>query len=189
MQVPVEIAFHNLEASHSAEDAIREHVERLERIYGHMTACRVRVDQRNDNPAGTVPPVVHIVISVPAHKDVVVAHEPEHLQRRFQAPDMRNAINEAFRIAERQLSKMKGKLTDHEAVLQHESANAYHGQVAEVTPGDDHGFLLNKEGGLLYFHRNSLLTGDFDSLQRGDDVSYVETVGDTGPIATKVRAD
>ena len=29
--------------------------------------------------------------------------------------------------------------------------------------------------------------GDFDTLQRGDPVFYVEDVGDTGPIATKVR--
>jgi cold shock CspA family protein len=39
----------------------------------------------------------------------------------------------------------------------------------------------------LYFHRNSLLSGEFDHLHRGDEVSYVEDVGDTGPIATKVR--
>ena len=32
-----------------------------------------------------------------------------------------------------------------------------------------------------------MLTGDFDQLRRGDDVSYVEEVGDTGPIATKIR--
>jgi cold shock CspA family protein len=47
--------------------------------------------------------------------------------------------------------------------------------------------LLTKEGGLLYFHRNSLLSGDFDGLERGDEVSYVEQTGDTGPIASKVR--
>lgn len=46
---------------------------------------------------------------------------------------------------------------------------------------------MTKEGGLLYFHRNSLLSGDFDALRRGDNVSYVENVGDTGPLATKVR--
>jgi hypothetical protein len=39
----------------------------------------------------------------------------------------------------------------------------------------------------LYFHRNSLLSGHFDSLTRGDELYYVEDVGDTGPIATKVR--
>jgi cold shock CspA family protein len=46
---------------------------------------------------------------------------------------------------------------------------------------------MTKEGGLLYFHRNALLTGDFDDLERGDHVYYNEDIGDTGPIATKVR--
>src|SRR5262249_41117176 len=45
---------------------------------------------------------------------------------------------------------------------------------------------MTKEGGLLYFHRNVILTGDFDKLRRGDEVYYVEDVGDTGPMAAKV---
>jgi ribosome-associated translation inhibitor RaiA/cold shock CspA family protein len=188
MQIPVEISFRNIEASAAAENDIRGHVERLERVYGRMTTCRVRVDQRNQNQNGTIPPVVHIEISLPGHKDIVVAHEPEHLQRRFQAPDLRNAINEAFRIAERRLTKHKDKVTDHgTADLRHEAANEFRGQVAELTPGEDFGFLMNKEGGLLYFHRNSLLSGDFDRLHRGDEVSYVEEMGDNGPQASKVR--
>jgi len=32
----------------------------------------------------------------------------------------------------------------------------------------------------------TILTGDFDKLRRGDEVYYVEDVGDTGPMATKV---
>ena len=188
MQIPVEISFRNIEASAAAENDIRGHVERLERVYGRMTTCRVRVDQRNQNQNGTIPPVVHIEISLPGHKDIVVAHEPEHLQRRFQAPDLRNAINEAFRIAERRLTKHKDKVTDHgTADLRHEAAREFRGQVAELTPGEDFGFLMNKEGGLLYFHRNSLLSGDFDRLHRGDEVSYVEEMGDNGPQASKVR--
>jgi len=188
MQIPPEISTHNLEVSRESEASIREHVERLERIYGRMTTCKVRVDQRNRNEADTIPPVVHIEMSVPGHKDIVVAHEPDHLQRKFQAPDLRNAINEAFRIAERRLSKHKDKLTDHIAEQAHEAANEFRGQVAEMAPERDFGFLMTKEGGLLYFHRNSVLTGYFDRLRRGDDVSYVEDMGDTGPIASKVRA-
>ena len=188
MQIEPEISFHNLEASQAAEDAIRDHVQRLERIYERMTTCRVRVDQRNQNQNDTIPPVVHIEISVPGYKDIVVAHEPGHLQHRFQAPDLRNAINEAFRIAERRLTKYKDKLTDHgTSELRHEASNEFRGQVAELTPGEDFGFLMSKEGGLLYFHRNSLLTGDFDQLHRGDEVSYVEQMGDNGPMASKVR--
>lgn len=188
MQRPVEIAFRNIDSSDAAEAAIRDHVARLERMYGRMTTCRVRVDQRNQNVNESMPPVVHIDISVPGHKDIVVAHEADHLQRKYQAPDLRNAINEAFRIAERRLGKYKDKLTDHGVAERgHEAANEFRGQVAELTPEKDFGYVLTKEGGLLYFHRNSLLSGVFDDLRRGDEVSYVEQAGDTGPIASKVR--
>jgi len=188
MQKPVEIAFRNIESSEAAEAAIRDHVARLERMYGRMTTCRVRVDQRNQNANESIPPVVHIDISVPGHKDIVVAHEADHLQRKYQVPDLRNAINEAFRIAERRLGKYKDKLSDHGVAERgHEAANEFRGQVAELTPAKDFGYILTKEGGLLYFHRNSVLSGEFDGLRRGDGVSYVEQSGDTGPIASKVR--
>ena len=188
MQIPAEIAFHNIESSESIEEAIRDHIARLERIYDRMTTCRVRVDQRNQNSSGSIPPVVHIEISVPGGGDIVVAHEAGHLQRKFQAPDLRNAINEAFRIAEMRLAKYKDKLTDRTVAQTHEAAQEFTGQIAEMTPDKDFGFLMTKEGGLLYFHRNSVLSGSFDQLKRGDDVTYVEDMGDTGPIATKVRA-
>jgi ribosomal subunit interface protein len=187
MQIPAEIAFHNIETSDSIEDAIRDHIARLERIYDRMTTCRVRVDQRNQNANGTIPPVVHIEISVPGGGDIVVAHEAGHLQRKFQAPDLRNAINEAFRIAEQRLAKYKDRLTNRSAAQTHEATRAFTGQIAELMPEKDYGYLMTKEGGLLYFHRNSLLSGNFDKLKRGDDVTYVEDMGDTGPIATKVR--
>jgi ribosome-associated translation inhibitor RaiA len=187
MQVPLEIAFHNVDHSDWAEDEIRNHVARLEDIYKRLTSCRVRVDQRANNAQQTIPPVVRIEIGLPGRKDIVVAHEPERLQRKFQRPDLHNAINEAFRIAERQLSEYKERLSDRTAARTHEAANEFFGQVAEVLPDRDHGFLMTKEGGLLYFHRNALLTGDFDRLKRGDALTYVEEVGDTGPIATKVR--
>lgn len=187
MQVPLEIAFHNVEHSDWAEDEIRGHVARLEDIYKRLTSCRVRVDQRANNTQQSIPPVVRIEITLPGHKDIVVAHEPDRLQRKFQRPDLHNAINEAFRIAERRLSEYKERLSDRTAALSHEAANEFLGQIAELVPEKDHGFVMTKEGGLLYFHRNALLTGDFARLRRGDTVGYVEEVGDTGPIATKIR--
>jgi len=187
MQIPVEIGFRNVPHSQTTEDDIRERVARLERIYDRLTTCRVLVDQRNDNSKHTIPPVVRIEMSIPGHKDLVVNHEPDHLQRKFQAPDLRNAINEAFRIAERQLASHKDQLTDHTAEAQHEAVHEFVGQVAELAPGEDFGFLVTKEGGLLYFHRNSMLNGDFDGLARGAEVTYVEVAGDTGPTAAKVR--
>ena len=131
--------------------------------------------------------MVRIELGVPGHRDIVVAHEPDHLQRKFQKPDLHNAINEAFRIAEQRLGQFNDQLKDRTAVGRHEAANGMLGQVVEITPAEDFGFLLTASGGLLYFHRNSVLTGDFDRLEAGDQVHYVEEMGDTGPIATKVR--
>src|SRR5262245_15815636 len=134
MQIPVEIAFHNLPKSDWAENEIRDHVSRLEQMFDRLTTCRVRVDQRANNANNTIPPVVRIELSVPGHKDIVVAHEPDHLQRKFQAPDLHNAINEAFRIAERRLSQYKDQLQDRTAPGPHESANEFPREVGEITP-------------------------------------------------------
>ena len=117
----------------------------------------------------------------------MVSHEPDHLQHKFQAPDLHNAINEAFRIAEDRLAVFKDKRQHRAKNGHHDAENQFLGQVAELTPEEDFGFLMTKEGGLLYFHRNSLLSGDFDALERGDELYYVEAMGDTGPIASKVR--
>jgi ribosome-associated translation inhibitor RaiA/cold shock CspA family protein len=187
LQVPLEIGFHNIESSAWAENEIRSRVAKLEKMYERLVSCRVRVDQRANNSNGTIPPVVHIELGIPGRKDLVVSHEPDHLQRKFQTPDLRTAINEAFRIAEDQLGEFKTKL-DRTKNGVHDAENQFLGQIAELTPTEDFGFLMTKEGGLLYFHRNSLLAGDFDSLERGDEVHYVEGLGDTGPTASKVWA-
>ena len=71
---------------------------------------------------------------------------------------------------------------------QHAAGKDLRGQVAEMRPCEDFGFLMTPDGGLLYFHRNSVLAGDFAALKRGDEVSYIEEMGDTGPVAVKVRA-
>jgi ribosome-associated translation inhibitor RaiA/cold shock CspA family protein len=187
MQGPVEIAFHNMEPSEWAEREIRAHIAELERIFDRIASCRVRVDKRAKVNGTSIPPVVHIEIGIPGRADLIVSHEPEHLQRKFQRPDLQKAINEAFRIAERQLVELKNQRHGRTKAPLHDATNQHLGQVAEVQAEQDFGFLVTSEGALLYFHRNSVLSGDFDSLSRGDEVYYVEGVGDTGPIATKVR--
>lgn len=185
MQVPLELAFHHVDSTEWAEAEIRDRVSRLEKIYDRIVSCRVKVERPNH--AHGVPPIVKLEIGIPGRPELVVASDPEHMQRRYQTPDLRNAINEAFRVAERQLHDIK-ELRDRKSLGAHaEEAGQFLGQVAEMHADEDHGFLLTKEGSLLYFHRNSLLSGDFDKLTRGDEIYYVEQIGDTGPIASKVR--
>ena len=187
LQVPLEIAFHNIASSDWAEQEIRTRVAELEKLYDRLVSCRVRIDQRAKDLTGTIPPVVHIELGIPGRKDLVVSHEPEHLLRKYKHPDLRKAINEAFRLAERQLLELKQQRNGRTKDGHHDAGNQSLGQVAEITPEQDFGYLMTKEGGLLYFHRNAVLAGDFDQLERGDEVHYNEDIGDTGPIATKVR--
>jgi cold shock CspA family protein len=187
LQVPLEVAFHGLEGPEWAEREIRERVAELQRRYGRLNSCRVRIDQRARDLSGRIPPVVRLELGIPGRTDLVVSHEPEHLLRKYQHPDLRNAINETFRIAERRLLDLKHRRDDRSKGVAHESEQQFLGQVAELDPAQDFGYLLTKEGGLLYFHRNALLNGDFDALRRGDEVHYVEDMGDTGPTAAKVR--
>lgn len=187
MEVPVQIAFHHYPHSDWAEEEIRARIDKLVSLFAGLVSARVRVDQRASNVEGTIPPVVHIELSVPRGAPIVVAYEPERLQRKFQNPDLRNAIHDAFDLAERKVLELKEQRAGRPEASDHEAAHQFLGQIAELYPEDDHGFLLNKEGGLLYFHRNGVLSGTFDGLKRGDEVHYIEEIGDTGPLATKVR--
>jgi cold shock CspA family protein/ribosome-associated translation inhibitor RaiA len=187
VQVPLVLTFHNVERSQWAENEIRARVAELEKIYGRLNSCRVCVDQRAESKTGSIPPVVRIELGIPGHKELVVSHEPEHLQRKYQRPELRNAIHQAFHTAERRLRDLKEQREGRTKETLHDAENRSLGQVTELVPEADHGFLLTKEGSSLYFHRNALLSGNFDKLKRGDGVYYIEDVGDTGPIAIKVR--
>src|SRR5215813_2468006 len=167
LQVPLEIGFDNIDRSAWAESEIRTRVAKLEKLYDRLVSCRVRVAQRANNSNGTIPPVVHIELGIPGRPAIVVAHEPDRLQRKFQTPDLHNAIHEAFRIAEDQLAEFKTMRDGRTKEARHDAPNSFLGQIAELTPDEDFGFLMTKEGGLLYFHRNSVLAGDFDALDRG----------------------
>jgi len=187
MQGPVTIAFHNIESSAEVEEEIRSKIAKLEKLYGRLSACRVRVDQRAKRAGGATPPVVRIELGIPGGKDLVVSHEPDHLRRKYQTPDLSNAINEAFRIAQDQLIELKKMREGRTKEIHHDSENQLLGTIADVNTEQDFGFVTTNDGRPLYFHRNSILSGTFDALKAGEEVYYVEEMGDTGPIASKVR--
>jgi hypothetical protein len=58
----------HIESAKWAQALIRARVDELEEIYGRLISCRVRVDQRAKNSAGTIPPVVRIELGIPGHK-------------------------------------------------------------------------------------------------------------------------
>jgi cold shock CspA family protein len=51
---------------------------------------------------------------------------------------------------------------------------------------EDYGRIASVDGGDIYFHRNSVLNLDFDALEIGTEVRFVERTGDEGPQASSV---
>lgn len=181
MDVPLEIRFHNLHSSPAVESAIRDRAARLEKFFDRITSCRVAVEapHRQHRKGNLV--TVFISIGVPGG-ELTVNREPHRTDERYAQPDIYRAIRDAFDAAERQVQdykqRLRGEIKPHPSPV--------HGVVSQIE--DDHGFLTTNTGSSLYFHRNALLDGGFEALRPGDAVHYIETVGDTGPIAQKVWA-
>jgi cold shock CspA family protein len=146
-----------------------------------LIGCRIAVEQLHRRHQTGNLYDVHIDLRVPGEA-LVVSREPHRAREKFTDPDVGIALRNAFKAAERRLldykRRQRGEVKPHEA--------SFTGQISQLYPAEDHGFLLTHEGTQLYFHRNSLVQRDFDALQVGDRVHFVETVGDTGPIASKV---
>jgi cold shock CspA family protein/ribosome-associated translation inhibitor RaiA len=182
MQTPLEIAFHNLPSSDWIESEIRDRAAKLEKIYPRLVGCRVSVEAlHKQHRTGNIYDV-HIELSLPG-ATLMVSREPHRAKEKYASPNLRTSLRDAFEAAERQLldykrQQQEGEVQADEMLLQ--------GQISQLYPDEEHGFILTGEGTQLYFHRNSLMNADFDRLKRGDIVHYEAADGDTGPIARKV---
>ena len=186
MQSPLEIAFHNLQASESVEAEIRRQVDRLETRYGNMTGCRVSVEALHQQHQSGNLYEVHISVSVRG-KELAVSQEPHHAKERYAHPDVHTTLRDAFKAIEKQLaSASRGRHRGGSATAGAAEA-LLAGKVALIEPGSDHGFLIDNGGTQLYFHRDSVTNGRFEAMRPGDPVHYTPETTDTGPVAVKVR--
>jgi cold shock CspA family protein/ribosome-associated translation inhibitor RaiA len=181
MDVPLEIAFHNLESSAAVETRVRERVAKLEKLFPRLVACRVVVEApHRQHQKGNIYRV-RVEMSVPG-EDLVVSKEPNRAQERFADPDIYTVLKDAFDTAERMLKDYKGKQSGDVKI--HDTP--MHGHIMRINAGNDFGFLRTAQGTQLWFHRNAVMNEELESFKEGDPVHYVEVLGETGPQASKV---
>lgn len=99
MQIPLQLTFHNVQASESVEAKIRENVQKLERFYNRVINCRVTVDSPHRNQRKGNLYHVRIDLTVPNEK-IIVNHNPSDEESHT---DIYIAIRDAFESARRQL--------------------------------------------------------------------------------------
>ena len=59
--------------------------------------------------------------------------------------------------------------------------------MARLFPEDGYGFLRTLDDREIFFHRNSVVNGEFKRLAVGTEVSFVEELGEKGPQASTVK--
>lgn len=173
MQLPLQITARDFELTDSIEAVIREKTGKLETFYDRILGCRVVIETPHRSHHKGILYNVRIYLSVPG-ADLVVKREPHE--------DLYVAIRDAFDAARRQLQdyarRQRGEVKSREAVP--------YAHVVQLFRDEGYGFIGNVDGREIYFHKNSVVNGDFDQLEVGTQVRYVEEQGEEGPQASSV---
>ena len=179
MKVPMTITFRNVAPSPAIEADIHEKAAKLEEFFDRITSARVMVETPHRRHRQGKLFHVRIDLRVPG-REIVVSREPA---AHHAYEDVYVAIRDAFDDAKRQLQDyakvIRVGAKSHEAPAE--------GHIARLNPEDDYGFIETPDGREIYFHRNSVVGGDFDRLRAGDGVRFSEELGEQGPQATTVH--
>lgn len=179
MQIPLQITFRGLQPSAAIEDRVRKEARKLERYSNRITSCRVVIEQPQHRHRQGNLFHVRIDLTLPGN-ELLVRREPA---RRHAHEDVYVALRDAFDAARRRLQdhvrRQRGAVKAHEAPH-------LPGEIARLFPQEGYGFVRARDGHEVYFHRNSVLGGGFDSLQVGRRVRFVEEEGEKGAQASTV---
>ena len=179
MQLPIEVTFRGMDSSEAMEAKIRERAEKLERYHHQIMSCRVVVEAPHKHHHKGKIYHVSLDVTVPG-SELVVNRDPgdNHAHE-----DAYVAIRDAFDAMERKLQSFARKKRGDVKVHEEEG----YGRVASLSLEKDFGMLQSLDGRTVYFHRNSVKNGDFEKLKTGDEVRFLEEMGEEGPQAVVVR--
>lgn len=177
MQVPVQITFRGMDTSPAVEARIRDKVQKLETFHDRITSCRVVVEAPHRRHQKGKLYLISIDVTVPGSE--LVVNTGKRFNRSHE--DVYVALRDAFNAMRRQLEEYaresRGQVKSHDVPP--------HGVILRLFP--DHGFIGTPEQGEIYFHRNSVVDGQFDRLEEGAEVRFAATEGEKGLQATTVH--
>jgi ribosomal subunit interface protein len=180
MLLPLQITFRHMDPSPALEARVRELSARLDRFYDSITSCRVVIEAPPAHKHKGGPFSVRIDVTLPGGEVFVHSdHETTGAHT-----DVYVALRDAFDDLRRQLEdygrRQNGQVKRHEPSMQA-------GKVVEVATEEGYGRIETDDGRLVYFHRNSVHGGRFESLLPGAKVRFEEEPGDLGPQAAAVH--
>lgn len=181
MQVGWEITYRDVEKTDSIEALVREKVAKLEEVCAYINSCHVAIEKAHDRPRSGSPYRMRLDITVPPGHEIVADRNPGEGN---QYDKLETVIRSAFDAARRQLVELVER--QQERVKTHEEQQTM-ALVTKLFPEQDYGFIRSLDGRDIYFHRNSVVNDDYDLLEVGTGVRYVEQEGEMGPQASTVQ--
>jgi ribosomal subunit interface protein len=180
MQIPLQVSFRNMDPSPAVEARIREKAAKLERFHDRIIGCTVVVEAPHRHHYKGKLYNVRIEISVPGKNVVIDRAKPIDPAHEDVYVAIRDAFDAAVRRIEDQAKKMRGSVKSHAAPS--------HGEIENLF--GDYGFITTADGDEIYFHRNSVVGVNFDTLEVGNEVSLVvaDKEGEKGLQASTVKA-
>jgi cold shock CspA family protein len=175
-----EIIFHDVDRSQWVESYIAERADRLERFAQGITRCHVTLSQEHGKHKKGNRYSVMVEVRTPPQHDLAVRKQKEIRDMPSQLPAL---INLAFGAIERQLKKT--------AQLRRGEEKTHDGQprgLVEKLFDEGYGFIrAAQDNRQVYFHRNSVLHGDFERLAVGTEVRFNPEEGEEGLQASSVQ--
>jgi ribosomal subunit interface protein len=180
MQVAPEVIFNGLERTPWVESFVADRLVHLERFSQDITRCHVTLTREQASQRKGNRYSVMVEVRVPRQHDLAVKKKKQVVDMQTQLPAV---INEAFGAIEKQLKKT--------VALRRREEKAHNGSwrgLVEKIFSEGYGFIRALEGDRqFYFHRNSVLHDDFDSLAIGTEVRFTPQEGEEGPQASSVQ--
>ena len=184
MNVPLEITWRNIEKTPSLDALIRKKADRLQTVCEDLSSCRVAIEKAQHDRAGT-PYRVRIDMTLPPGQELVVTRNPGEGPAHDPLPAV---VRKAFEAARRRLKRFTERRQEKHPSRGVTRADADDtGVVSRLFQEEGYGFLRSLEGREVYFHRHSVLNGEFDRLRIGTGVRFVRSQGEMGPQASTVH--
>jgi cold shock CspA family protein len=168
-----------MDSSEAVEARVRSEAERLDTLYDQIMRCCVVVEAHHKHRHKGNIYHVRIDLTVPG-SELVVSREPN---QHHAHEDVYVAVRDAFNAAYRQLKTYANR--SRRDVKTHEVPP--HGKISELFTEQGYGKIESSDGREIYCHENSILNADFDKLEIGTEVRFVEEEGDQGPQASTVK--
>jgi len=160
---------------------IREKAARLEKFCDHIVSCHVAVERPHKHEDSGSDYRVRVDVRIPPHHELVA---DKHAARGGPCDTLEGVVREAFHAMERQVKELAerqrgGKREDPDA--------GQTGVVTTINKEKRFGIIKTNDGRDIYFNEGAVLHHDFDRIEPGTSVRYVDGPGDEGPRASTVQ--